>query len=249
MSQNSILAERLSAARKKNKYTQEEIAEFLKCGRATITNYENGRRSPDYETLVKLAKKYNVTTDYLLGLTGAETTNKDIRYICDYTGLAVEAVKELNNIKRTLDKESNVSKENEFMDVPSSYYKLFLSYISFSTWYADEFVVDSVCYRLMDYCENMKQRIKIQDKILSTNISDYETILKLNNVLEKLNADAKYLKFLLFESQQIKIDLYLLKLIKSLENKQEDVSYAVYAAYELQTSALRKKKDTNNGND
>lgn len=96
MSDNKILASRLSAARKENNYTQEDIAEFLNCGRATVTNYENGRRSPDYDTLIKLAKKYNVTTDYLLGLTGAETTDKDIRYICDYTGLSVEAVERLN---------------------------------------------------------------------------------------------------------------------------------------------------------
>lgn len=98
MSQNRILAARLAAARKENNYTQEEMAEFLGCGRATITNYENGRRSPDYETLTKLAKKYNVTTDYLLGLTKAETTDKDIRYICDYTGLSVSAVDKLNRI-------------------------------------------------------------------------------------------------------------------------------------------------------
>ena len=79
MSRNKTVAARLAAARKENNYTQEEIADLLKCSRATITNYENGRRSPDYESLVILAKKYNVTTDYLLGVTGAETTDKDIR--------------------------------------------------------------------------------------------------------------------------------------------------------------------------
>lgn len=98
MSQDNLLAVRLTAARKENKYTQEEIAEYLNCGRATITNYENGRRSPDYDTLIKLSKKYNVTTDYLLGLTNAETTDKDIRYICDYTGLSLKTVRILNNI-------------------------------------------------------------------------------------------------------------------------------------------------------
>jgi transcriptional regulator with XRE-family HTH domain len=92
MSQNNTLAERLTVARKENNYTQDEIAKLLHCGRATITNYENGRRSPDYDALVTLAKTYNVTTDYLLGITDSETTDKDIRYICDYTNLSTQAV-------------------------------------------------------------------------------------------------------------------------------------------------------------
>lgn len=99
MSQNALLAAKLAAARKENNYTQEDIAEFLNLSRATITNYESGKRSPDYDTLIKLAKKYNVTTDYLLGLTEAETTDKDKRYICDYTGLSVETVDKLHSYK------------------------------------------------------------------------------------------------------------------------------------------------------
>lgn len=104
MLQNNILATRLAAARKENNYTQEEIAEFLNCGRATITNYESGRRSPDYDTLIKLSKKYNVTTDYLLGLTGAETSDKDIRYICDYTNLNEQTVDVLHNSESVFSK-------------------------------------------------------------------------------------------------------------------------------------------------
>ena len=95
MSRNEILAERLAAARKESGYTQDEIADFLKCSRVTVTNYENGRRSPDYDNLVLLAEKYNVTTDYLLGVTTAETTDKDLRYVCDYTGLTDKAEQEL----------------------------------------------------------------------------------------------------------------------------------------------------------
>lgn len=98
MSQNEILSKRLAAARLKCNYTQEEIAEYLQCSRVTITNYECGRRSPDYNSLVMLAKKYGVTTDYLLGVTNAETTDKDLRYICDYTGLSDEAVNILNKL-------------------------------------------------------------------------------------------------------------------------------------------------------
>lgn len=56
MSQNEILAKRLAAARKQSNYTQDEIAEYLQCSRVTITNYECGRRSPDYKALLCLQK-------------------------------------------------------------------------------------------------------------------------------------------------------------------------------------------------
>ena len=98
MSQNEILAKSLAAARKQSNYTQDEIAEYLQCSRETITNYECGRRSPDYKSLVMLAKKYGVTTDYLLGATNAETTDKDLQYICNYTGLSDKSVNILNKL-------------------------------------------------------------------------------------------------------------------------------------------------------
>ena len=65
---NEILVKRLSKARKKKGYTQADAAKYLNCNRATITNYEIGRRNPDIETLVKLAEYYEVSVDYLLGL-------------------------------------------------------------------------------------------------------------------------------------------------------------------------------------
>lgn len=87
MTQN-VIGERLAAARKAKNYTQEDIAQFLNCGRATITNYENGRRSPDLDTLVKLADKYEVSTDYLFGRSEAWTTDNELKFVCDYTGLS-----------------------------------------------------------------------------------------------------------------------------------------------------------------
>ncbi|MER3120759.1 helix-turn-helix transcriptional regulator [Bacillus altitudinis] len=34
--------------------------------RATYANYERGYRQPDYDTLIKIADFFEVTTDYLL---------------------------------------------------------------------------------------------------------------------------------------------------------------------------------------
>lgn len=45
---------------------QEEVAKNIGVGRTTYAMYEQDKRQPDYETLIKLADYYEVTTDYLL---------------------------------------------------------------------------------------------------------------------------------------------------------------------------------------
>lgn len=95
----NILSKRLAEARNECGYTQNEVADYLGCGRATITNYESGRRNPDIETLVKLAEYYEVSVDYLLGISSIETSNQDIKFINEYTGLSVKAIANLTEMK------------------------------------------------------------------------------------------------------------------------------------------------------
>lgn len=47
---------------------QEDIAQILKTTSQAYGMYENGRRSLPIEYLILLAKYYNVTSDYILGL-------------------------------------------------------------------------------------------------------------------------------------------------------------------------------------
>lgn len=62
-----MLRKRLPELRRNKKITQEVIAKHLSIPRSTYSNYESGKREPDYETLIKLADFFGVTTDYLLG--------------------------------------------------------------------------------------------------------------------------------------------------------------------------------------
>ncbi|AXF54587.1 helix-turn-helix domain-containing protein [Salicibibacter kimchii] len=64
-----MLKERLIQLRKSNKKTQKEIASILGITRPAYTAYERGNRSPDYDTLKKIADHYDVSTDFLLGHT------------------------------------------------------------------------------------------------------------------------------------------------------------------------------------
>lgn len=64
-----MLGERLRRLRTQKKLTQTEFANKIGITRGTYAHYEINKRQPDYETLVKIAEFYNVSTDYLLGAT------------------------------------------------------------------------------------------------------------------------------------------------------------------------------------
>lgn len=75
MKYNEILQE----LRKDKGLTQSELAEFLCTTQRTISNWESGRNEPPYEILVKYAKFFNVSTDYILGLTKDDKPHWNIK--------------------------------------------------------------------------------------------------------------------------------------------------------------------------
>lgn len=62
------LGQRLKWARKKSGYSNQDVtAEKIGLTGQTLSNYERDYRSPDPETLKKLADLYDVSTDFLVG--------------------------------------------------------------------------------------------------------------------------------------------------------------------------------------
>ena len=70
--------DRLRGLMKKYGKTQQDIADEIGKSRQAISFYTDGQSSPDWKTIVKIARCFNVSTDYLLGLTDVESTNPDI---------------------------------------------------------------------------------------------------------------------------------------------------------------------------
>ena len=64
----------LKKLRKEMDVTQSELGNILGVSPSTIGMYEQGRREPDRETLLKLANFFHVSTDYLLGHEDEKTT-------------------------------------------------------------------------------------------------------------------------------------------------------------------------------
>ena len=59
--------ERLKSLRKKCGYTQVSLAETLGVSKGTVAMWETGKRTPDFETLIRLSDLFDVRTDYILG--------------------------------------------------------------------------------------------------------------------------------------------------------------------------------------
>lgn len=64
----SKLAERMKELRLEKKMKQTEVAEAVGLSISAYCSYEYGKRDPQTATLVALAKLYNVSADYLLGI-------------------------------------------------------------------------------------------------------------------------------------------------------------------------------------
>ena len=60
---------RLRDMREDNDLKQKEIAAILNIDQRVYSNYEIGKREIPVHLLIKLSQYYNVSTDYLLGLT------------------------------------------------------------------------------------------------------------------------------------------------------------------------------------
>lgn len=70
---SSNFPKRLKELREANKMTQGQLGDRINTTRQSISNYEKGKREPDYVTLEALADTFNVDINYLLGNTNKTT--------------------------------------------------------------------------------------------------------------------------------------------------------------------------------
>lgn len=63
------LGKRLKELRRENVLTMEEIAKVIGVAKSSYAGYESEFRKPSLDKLVRVAQHYDVSVDYLLGLT------------------------------------------------------------------------------------------------------------------------------------------------------------------------------------
>lgn len=76
----------------KVKLTQVEFAEIMNCNRQKIADWERGKSMPGADDIVLLCEKFNVSADYILGLTPNPTNDQGKQFVCEYTNLSENSI-------------------------------------------------------------------------------------------------------------------------------------------------------------
>jgi len=71
------IGERMRYLRQSKNRTLDELAELLDTTKTTLSRYENNKRTPDADFIIRLAQYYRVSSDYILGLTDNPFTISD----------------------------------------------------------------------------------------------------------------------------------------------------------------------------
>ncbi|MBQ8831631.1 MAG: helix-turn-helix transcriptional regulator [Oscillospiraceae bacterium] len=67
-----MLLERIRELREDNDLAQKDLAEYLQVHQTTYSSYELGKLGVTADVLIKLARFYKVSADYILGLTDSK---------------------------------------------------------------------------------------------------------------------------------------------------------------------------------
>ncbi len=84
------MGEKLKNLRINKKMTQKQVADRIGLAVSAVSSYESGTRYPSYDVLLKLARIFHVSTDYLLGLANARTI--------DTSGLNEEEIETISQL-------------------------------------------------------------------------------------------------------------------------------------------------------
>ncbi len=177
---NTSFAKRLRELIDDKGITQNQLSQIIGKTRQAINNYTLGNTAPDADTLIKLSKYFDVSVDYLLGLSDVKTTDKDIKYICEYIGLSVEAIEQLHSITLKAEQAKAIKHITSIKDM--CYKKLHTEQITPN--------VVEIIGRLINSEEKAKENkykiyLKILDELIKNNQYGFSTVIEnINNYLE-----------------------------------------------------------------
>lgn len=83
-----ILADKILRLRKRNGWSQDDLAERLNVSRQSVSKWESAQSIPDIGKLIDMARLFGVTTDYLLK---DELQEAQLGNLLDLTRLSITA--------------------------------------------------------------------------------------------------------------------------------------------------------------
>lgn len=214
-----VIIDRLQKLINSSGKSREEIAKAIECDTSTITKHYNGNRQVAPEFIIKYAQFFGVSTDYLLGLSDVESTDRDIQFISKYTGLSESAI---NTLQEFITPDAN-----SIFDIDEYDYV----YCEENKRFINDFITSAFFDSIMN-CEREIDNINIDFiSFLALLFGDYEYYYKINyigNDIEKLKAFEYLVKK--YENDSIHgalndiIDLVLFQLQKSMIKRYETLS-------------------------
>ena len=87
-----MIGKQLKFLRELKRKSQQEVCSILNIEQSTLANYENDKRVPKIDILIKLAEYYDVSVDFLLGLKKIGTVNWNIKQKAKEKGFSYEEV-------------------------------------------------------------------------------------------------------------------------------------------------------------
>ena len=100
MDSKNIVGSRLNAALARRNVKQKELAQYLNVPDNTISYFCSGKRTPNVQQIAEIAKRLEISTDYLLGVSDVMSADTATRELCLTLGLndiAIESLQEDSN--------------------------------------------------------------------------------------------------------------------------------------------------------
>lgn len=196
MDNKKIIGSRINSALAMNNTLQKELAKQLNVKDNIVSYWCKGDRTPNTTQIIQIANYLNVSTDYLLGITDVATTDKDLKFVCEYTGLDEKSVKYLNKVNAEIIRNWDLSeeefvalgeddKENYNLQEQKNYHNRYLikhckalnELVSFIAYMLlPEHTLDSFIHRLL-YLEDYVLKYKSNEQIKNNDNSDKELLL------------------------------------------------------------------------
>lgn len=122
MYEKDSITGRLNQLYQESKLTREEFAKRCEISTSALTNYLKGSRTPDAIKLPHICEEFNVSADWLLGLSDVRKPSAELKGVVEFTGLSESAINKIvmmakadEQIKKVLSRAIESSRFDEFI--------------------------------------------------------------------------------------------------------------------------------------
>ena len=109
-----MIPERLKLLRENKNLSKTELAKQLDMPYTTYVNYESGSREPGSDFLIKISKFYNVSIDYIMGVSNTFFKEEELNIVGGSNGNVVDAKEQAKECYELKNKASRLIYSGEF---------------------------------------------------------------------------------------------------------------------------------------